>query len=288
MSAAGKGKARCQLKNSNGEEFTAVFNGVPGKGLTFVLQELRSKDYLGNKEGVLSKSPYHWRINPDENGNLSGEWILRFDEDIKSVIAYYHLTFAITLYDADKKELAKQRVAYSNFGTGLRKTFPDGSKPGAYLQRTDMSVTDDDARHPEQKEDTKSSEETKNLDDAAGEQVEVIDIAPAPEMYVDSVFTEANDEEIAVLEGEQAEIQDPDFGQKEDQENYQKNENEQEKEAHRNESSNDFKCSGGADEFIPQGGGYVKESGISLKMILLLFKIFIVFSILIVVYMIIK
>lgn len=137
MSAAGKGKVRCQLKNSKGEEFTAVLNGVPGKGLTFVLQELRSKDYLGNKEGVLSKSPYHWRINPDENGNLSGEWILRFDEDVKSVIAYSHLTFGITLYDADKKELAKQRVAYSNFGTGLKKTFPDGSKPGAYLQRID-------------------------------------------------------------------------------------------------------------------------------------------------------
>lgn len=137
MSAAEKGKARCQLTNSNGEEFTAVFNGVPGKGLTFVLQELRSKDYLGNKEGVLSKSPYHWHINPDENGNLSGEWILRFDEDVKSVIAYSHQTFVITLYDADKKELAKQRVAYSNFGTGLKKTFPAGSKPGAYLQRID-------------------------------------------------------------------------------------------------------------------------------------------------------
>ena len=139
MSAAGKGKVRCQLKNSNGEEFTAVLNGVPGKGLTFVLQELRSKDYLGNKEGVFSKSPYYWRINPDENGNLSGEWILRFDEDVKSVIAYSHQTFVITLYDADKKELAKQRVAYSNFGTGLKKTFPDGSKPGAYLQRMEGS-----------------------------------------------------------------------------------------------------------------------------------------------------
>ncbi len=173
MSAAGKGKARCQLKNSNGEEFTAVFNGVPGKGLTFVLQELRSKDYLGNKEGVLSKSPYHWRITPDENGNLCGEWILRFDEDVKSVIAYSHQTFVITLYDAYKKELAKQRVAYSNFGTGLKKTFPDGSKPGAYLQRTEMSTADDEVEPLEGEE---------NPDYSGSEFVKPREIDPEPDI----------------------------------------------------------------------------------------------------------
>ena len=293
MSAAGNSKARCQLKSSTGEEFTAIFNGIPGKGLSFVLQELRSRDYLGNnKDGALSKSPYYWRITPDGNGKLSGEWILRFDEDVKSVIAYSHRTFAITLYDAAKKELARQRVASSNFGTGLKLSFPDGSKPGAYLQRTGSSVAEDDGIIPDAE---------KSADNLDGMAPDVQEIGPEPEVASVAEVPETDDEETS--QGTDETDKETDLPKEDiieispdDEVIINLDDKILEKDIFKNEKAepnskvldDNFKYSGTNDDAITHSGGYVKESGISLKMVLLFFKMFIVITVLIVMYMIIR
>lgn len=143
MSSTGNKKNKCKIKSSNGEIFPVLFDGVKGSGLCFTLQELTSKDYLGSSAGTFSKTPYYWSIVSSDGGMLNGEWEFRFDNDIKSVIAYSHKTFVISLFDADKKCLAVQRVSSSNFGTGLNKSYPDGTRAGGYLERHGCGLEED-------------------------------------------------------------------------------------------------------------------------------------------------
>lgn len=280
MSAARKKNSRCAIKSGNGDAFIVILDDEKDEGLCFTLHELISKDYLGINKGTLSKSPYYWSIVSSDRGMLSGERVFRFDEDIKSVIAYSHKTFIITLYNADKQRLAWQKVPYSNFGTGLKLSYPDGIRPGGYLYRIGETFGKDDPN-------AVISDYSEDLDNQSYDEI-VLDIessdagnseddADADSCYEqpetdndDKGFCNYSDVRLdnAVLDGD-------------DKRNSAANENTDEAKVEVLQNV----YSGVLDDAVSHNGGYVKDSFLSLKLVLRLFIVFIIAFILFVAFL---
>lgn len=270
MSTAGNKKNKCVIK-SNGEKFRLIFDGVNGNGLCFTLQELKSKDYLGIIAGSFSKSPYFWSISSAYRGILNGEWEFCFDDDIKSVVAYSHKTFFITLYDADRNILAMQKVSHSNFETGLNLSNPDGTRPGGYLDKFDRTSGDDNSDTDYRKDVGKLSDDVL-CSDSVKSVVEIDGDGSYEhiEQDNDEVIIPQNEQEVhtnnTLLDGN-------------------KNQNSSETVKEVKSIGDENVYTGVIDDAISHNGGYVKESLFSLKLVLRIFIIFIIIFVVLVVFL---